>query len=60
VSIEKARDRLGFSPRYSNQEALLRTFQWWREQRPHQRAGAGRTSREPWRQGALRAAKVFF
>jgi nucleoside-diphosphate-sugar epimerase len=61
VSTDKVRERLGFVPRYSNQQALVRTFQWWREQRPRgAAAGAGRTSREPWRQGALRAAKVFF
>jgi nucleoside-diphosphate-sugar epimerase len=62
VSTDKVRERLGFAPRYSNRQALVRTFQWWREQRPRRgtAAGAGRTSREPWRQGALRAAKVFF
>lgn len=60
VSIEKARTRLGFQPRYSNQDALLRTYRWWREQRSPGGAGTGRTSRDPWRQGVLRAAKVFF
>jgi nucleoside-diphosphate-sugar epimerase len=62
VSTDKARERLGFVPAHSNQDALLRTFRWWREQRPA--AGAtrstGRTSREPWSQGALRVAKAFF
>jgi nucleoside-diphosphate-sugar epimerase len=62
VSIDKAHDRLGFTPRYSNQDALLETYHWWQDQ-PHHHAtatGGGRTSREPWSQGALRAAKVFF
>lgn len=63
VSVDKVRERLGFEPRYSNEEALLRTFEWWRAERargdPGRRA-AGRTSREPWSQGALRLAKVFF
>jgi nucleoside-diphosphate-sugar epimerase len=61
VSTDKVRQQLGFNPRLSNQEALLRTFRWWQDQRSrgetHQ---AGRTSREPWSQGALRVAKVFF
>ncbi|MEV4759255.1 NAD-dependent epimerase/dehydratase family protein [Micromonospora sp. NPDC049559] len=61
VSTDKARDRLGFTPRYSNQDALLRTFRWWREQRDRGGAAqAGRTSRDPWSQGALRVAKAFF
>ncbi|MEU6808261.1 NAD-dependent epimerase/dehydratase family protein [Streptomyces sp. NPDC046831] len=63
VSTERARDRLGFSPRYSNQDSILRTYAWWREQRrqPARRPAAGGvTSVEPWRQGALSLAKVFF
>jgi nucleoside-diphosphate-sugar epimerase len=60
VSIDKARQRLGYQPKYSNQDTLLRTFRWWREQRPGANAATGRTSRHPWSQGVLRAAKVFF
>ncbi|QSB12899.1 NAD-dependent epimerase/dehydratase family protein [Natronosporangium hydrolyticum] len=62
VSIDKARDRLGFSPRLSNSDAIAHTYQWWREQRPALAGagGTGRTSREPWRQGVLGLAKAFF
>jgi nucleoside-diphosphate-sugar epimerase len=62
VSTEKAQRRLGFTPRLSNQDALLRAYRSWRDRPPADttRSGAGRTSREPWRQGVLRAAKVFF
>ncbi|MER5454392.1 NAD-dependent epimerase/dehydratase family protein [Micromonospora sp. NPDC002389] len=61
VSIDKARDRLGFRPKLSNQDAILRTYEWWRAQRQrHRPARDGRTSRDPWRQGALAAAKIFF
>jgi nucleoside-diphosphate-sugar epimerase len=62
VDISKARQRLGFSPRLSNQDAILRTYAWWRTQRSAggPRRGAGRTSRDPWRQGALGLAKVLF
>lgn len=59
VSTGKARAQLGFVPRHSNQDALLRTYRWWRDQRPA-RGAAGRTSRDAWSQGVLRAAKVFF
>ena len=60
VSIDKARERLGFSPAMSNRDAILATYRWWRENRPQQGAASGRTSREPWRQGALGLAKAFF
>jgi 2-alkyl-3-oxoalkanoate reductase len=65
VSVDKARTRLGFRPRMSNQDAILRTYDWWREHRATAASvpkgtGAGRTSRDPWRQGVLGLAKVFF
>ncbi len=61
VSIDKARHRLGFHPKLSNQDAILRTYEWWRAERHHdQPARDGRTSRDPWRQGVLAAAKIFF
>ncbi|MEO3780179.1 NAD-dependent epimerase/dehydratase family protein [Micromonospora sp. B11E3] len=61
VSIDRARKQLGFEPRYSNRDAVLAAYRWWREQRAAGRPErAGTTSREPWRQGALSLAKVFF
>lgn len=57
VSIERAADRLAYAPRYSNKEALLRTYAWWRSTA---RRRAGRTHRDPWKQGALRLAKALF
>lgn len=59
VSVDKARDRLGFKPALSNRDAILASYHWWREHRPTAAPG-GMTSREPWKQGALRLAKVFF
>ncbi|MEE1753772.1 NAD-dependent epimerase/dehydratase family protein [Streptomyces sp. SP18CS02] len=61
VSVDKARERLGFVPRLSNRGAILQTYDWWRSHRG-ERTGRGgeRTSNEPWRQGALGLAKVFF
>lgn len=61
VSTDKARERLGFRPKLSNQDALLRTYRWWREQRAQGAVGdTGRTSADAWQQGVLRFAKVFF
>ncbi|GAB7045455.1 NAD-dependent epimerase/dehydratase family protein [Catenuloplanes indicus] len=58
VSTDRAARRLGFTPTYSNVDALLRTFDWWRTRADTGRAG--RTSRDAWSQGALRMAKAFF
>lgn len=65
VSVDKAREKLGFRPRLSNQDAILQTYDWWRTQRATAAGvpagkGGGRTSRDPWRQGVLGLAKVFF
>ncbi|MFG2040019.1 NAD-dependent epimerase/dehydratase family protein [Dactylosporangium sp. NPDC048998] len=59
VSIAKAQDRLGYAPVRSNRDTILATFDWWRDQRGSP-SGNGVTSREPWKQGALAAAKVLF
>ncbi|NEE06623.1 epimerase, partial [Streptomyces sp. SID7499] len=62
VDIGRATERLGFRPALSNRDAILGTYAWWRTQRGAgtPAPGAGRTSRDPWRQGALGLAKVFF
>jgi nucleoside-diphosphate-sugar epimerase len=60
VSIERARDRLGFQPRYSNREAILSAYDWWRTNRDTAGRGTGRTSDDPWRQRALALAKAVF
>ncbi|AVT29098.1 epimerase [Plantactinospora sp. BC1] len=61
VSIDKAVERLGFAPKLSNEDAILRTYEWWRAERHLTRPSrGGRTSRDPWRQGVLSLAKIFF
>lgn len=64
VDISVSVERLGFRPRQSNQDAILATFDWWREEQrtrtPGTAAGTGHTSRDAWRQGVLGLAKVFF
>ncbi|MDJ0820559.1 MAG: NAD-dependent epimerase/dehydratase family protein [Paracoccaceae bacterium] len=62
VSTSKAEEILGIRPRVSSREAIVRTFRWWQEQLPTAtaRPDTGRTSREPWKQGALGLAKVMF
>lgn len=60
VSIERIHDRLGFSPRYSNETALIRSYDWYARHRAEIRPSPGVTHRVPWRKGVLRVAKAFF
>ncbi len=60
VSIDKAKRQLGFKPKYSNKDALLRNFQWYIDHRDSFAAQSGISHRAPWKQGALRLVKVFF
>lgn len=60
VSIEKAERVLGFSPKYSNQQALIRNYQWYVDHIEEIKHASGVSHRVPWKQGALRFAKVFF
>lgn len=60
VSIEKAEQALGFNPQYSNKDALIRNYQWYVDNLPKFKHASGVSHRVPWKQGALRLAKVFF
>lgn len=60
VSIDRIRDRLGFEPRYSNRDALLRNYDWYVANRDRIAAAPGKTHRVPWKRGMLRLAEVFF
>jgi nucleoside-diphosphate-sugar epimerase len=59
VSIDKAVSELGWTPRYSNQAALLRNYDWYCGHAA-ELAGTGVTHRVPWKQGALALAKLAF
>ncbi len=52
VSIERARDLLGWEPRLSNAETLCATYDWYLAHLDEMR-GAGTTHRVPWNQQAL-------
>ncbi len=60
VSIEKAEQKLGFRPRYSNRDALIRNYQWYLDHIQEIERASGYTHRVPWQQGALKLAKRFF
>lgn len=64
VSVDKARRELGFTPRFSNREALLRNYEWYLAvglgAQPEAQQEAGVSHRRPWKHGLLRVVKAFF
>ena len=63
VSVEKAEELLGFAPKYSNKDALLRNYEWYLTNLEKFESGAtqdGVTHRLPWKQGVLGLAKRLF
>ena len=60
VSIEKAEKNLGYAPKFSNQDALLRNYSWFLRHQDGFESGPGLTHRKPWKHGILRVLKAFF
>lgn len=60
VSIEKAEKVLGYAPKYSNKDALLRNYQWYLDNLSKFEGQSGVSHRVPWKQGILGLAKLFF
>lgn len=60
VSIEKAEKKLGFAPKFSNKDALVRNYRWYVKNHPSFEGKTGVSHRVPWKQGILRLAKFFF
>lgn len=60
VSIEKAQKILAYRPQFSNQEAMRRNYRWYLQNKDNLTGDAGTTHRLPWKQKALKLAKIFF
>ena len=60
LKVAKAEERLGFAPKYSNRDALVRNYEWYLANADRLDSATGLTHRLPWAQGALRLAKQFF
>jgi len=60
VSIEKAERILGFRPKYSNKQALVRNYEWYLANLEKFKNQTGVSHRVPWKQGILKIAKYFF
>ncbi|MDZ7766542.1 MAG: NAD-dependent epimerase/dehydratase family protein [Melioribacteraceae bacterium] len=60
VSIEKAEKVLGFTPKFSNKDALIRNYKWYLDNLESFQDQSGVSHRVPWRQGVLKLAKMVF
>ena len=60
VSIEKAEQQLGFAPKYSNKQALIRNYEWYLANYDNFSKQSGITHRVPWKEGILRVVSWFF
>jgi len=60
VSTDKAREKLGFTAKYSNKDALIRMYDWYAANSARFSGQSGVTHRVPWQQGALQLGKFVF
>jgi nucleoside-diphosphate-sugar epimerase len=60
VSIERLRTVLGYTPRYSNRDALQRNYDWYVAHRAEFHGRSGVSHRVPWKHGVLALAKWCF
>lgn len=60
VSVEKIQRQLGWQPRFSDSEALLRNYAWYVANLAQFQGKSGKTHRVPWKQGLLSVIKRFF
>ncbi len=60
VSIEKAQRILGYNPKHSNKDALIRNYKWYLANVQNFKNASGISHRVPWKQGILRLFKLFF
>ncbi|NCS32211.1 NAD-dependent epimerase/dehydratase family protein [bacterium] len=60
VSIEKAKRVLGYVPKFSNKDALIRNYEWYIQNQNQFEKSSGVTHRVPWKQGILGIVKYVF
>lgn len=60
VSIERAEQKLGYAPKFSNKDALVRNYRWYIGNLSKFENTSGVSHRVPWKQGILGIAKRFF
>ena len=60
VSIEKAERIIGYKPKFSNKDALVRNYKWYVDNLSKFENASGVSHRVPWKQGILKLFKLFF
>jgi nucleoside-diphosphate-sugar epimerase len=60
VSIERAERVLGFRPKYSNRQALVRNYDWYVAHLAQFKGASGVSHRTPWKQGLIGLGKRLF
>ncbi|HNP74592.1 MAG TPA: NAD-dependent epimerase/dehydratase family protein [Kouleothrix sp.] len=60
VSIDKAEQVLGFRPKYSTADAMVRNYDWYIAHLSEFENASGVSHRVPWSQGILKVLKLFF
>ncbi|NIY16916.1 MAG: NAD-dependent epimerase/dehydratase family protein, partial [Nitrospinaceae bacterium] len=60
VSTDKISGALGWKPKFSNKDALVRNYEWYLENLASFENKSGVSHRVPWDQGILKLAKLFF
>lgn len=60
VSIEKAERVLGYQPRYSNRDTLVRCYEWYIANKSSFNNKTGTANNAPWKQGVIGLVKPFF
>ncbi len=60
VSIEKAQRVLGYNPKFSNKDALIRNYKWYLANLSNFENASGVSHRVPWKQGILKIFKLVF
>ena len=58
VSLDKITDRLGYAPTHSNENALIRNYEWYVANHDSISQTAGVSHRVPWKKGALKLLKM--
>ena len=60
VSIDKATQKLGYAPKHSNKDALIRNYKWYVANLENFAKQSGVSHRVPWKQGILGIIKRVF
>ncbi len=60
VSIDKAEKILGYKPKHSNKDALIRNYNWYIANLNNFKGESGVSHRVPWKQGILILVKQLF